>query len=67
MLNHNINNERMKRKYFTFMKEAKRHSEASIDCIAKAITRFEQYNKLLTIIEDTEFTSPLLKRKKEEK
>ena len=35
----------MKRKYFTFMKEAKRHSEASIDCIAKAITRFEQYNK----------------------
>ncbi len=45
MANHNINNERMKRKYFTFMKEAKRHSEASIDCIAKAITRFEQYNK----------------------
>ena len=35
----------MKRKYFTFMKEAKRHSEASNDCIAKAITRFEQYNK----------------------
>lgn len=35
----------MKRKYFTFMKEAKRHSEASIDCIAKAIIRFEQYNK----------------------
>ena len=34
----------MKRKYFTFMKEAKRHSEASIDCIAKAIIRFEQYN-----------------------
>jgi integrase len=45
MTNHNINNERMKRKYFTFMKEAKRHSEASIDCIAKAICRFEQYNK----------------------
>ncbi|MBL4682454.1 MAG: site-specific integrase [Pseudomonadales bacterium] len=45
MTNHNINNERMKRKYFTFMKEAKRHSEASIDCIAKAIHRFEQYNK----------------------
>lgn len=45
MTTHNINNERMKRKYFIFMKEAKRHSEASIDCIAKAITRFEQYNK----------------------
>jgi integrase/recombinase XerD len=45
MTKHNINNERMKRKYFTFMKEAKRHSEASIDCIAKAIIRFEQYNK----------------------
>lgn len=35
----------MKRKYFTFMKEAKRHSEASIDCIAKAISRFEKYNR----------------------
>ena len=45
MTNHNVNNERMKRKYFIFMKEAKRHSEASIDCIAKAITRFEQYNR----------------------
>jgi len=45
MTNHNVNNERMKRKYFTFIKEAKRHSEASIDCIAKAIHRFEQYNK----------------------
>lgn len=45
MANYNVNNERMKRKYFTFMKEAKRHSEASIDSIAKAITRFEKYNK----------------------
>jgi hypothetical protein len=40
MTNHNINNERMKRKYFIFMKEAKRHSEASIDCITKAISHF---------------------------
>ncbi|TWX65948.1 site-specific integrase [Colwellia demingiae] len=45
MKNHDINNERIKRKYITFMKEAKRHSEASIDCISKAIKRFEEYTK----------------------
>ncbi len=44
-MKHNANNERIKRKYFTFMKEAKRQNEASIDAIAKAISRFETYNK----------------------
>ena len=36
-------NERIKRKYFAFMKEAKRQNEASIDAIAKALDRFEVY------------------------
>ena len=45
MLKHNPDNERIKRKYFTFMKEAKRQNEASIDALAKALSRFESYNQ----------------------
>jgi len=41
----NPENERIKRKYFTFIKEAKRQNKASIDAIAKALNRFEDYNK----------------------
>lgn len=42
----NPKNERIKRQYFTFLKEAKRQSEASVDGVAKAISRFEQYTKM---------------------
>lgn len=45
MTKHNPDNERIKRKYFIFMKEAKRQNEASIDAIAKALNRFEVYGK----------------------
>jgi integrase len=45
MRRHNPDNERIKREYFTFLKEAKRHSEATIDAAAKALNRFEQYTK----------------------
>jgi len=45
MLKHNPDNERIKRKYFTFTKEARRQNEASIDAIAKALSRFELYNQ----------------------
>jgi integrase/recombinase XerD len=38
---HNPNNERIKRQYFVFLKEAKRQSEDSVDAVAKALTRFE--------------------------
>jgi len=38
-------NERVKRRYFVFLKEAKRQNEASVDAVAKAISRFEQYTK----------------------
>jgi integrase len=45
MKKYNENNERIKRKYLTFLKQAKGQNEASIDAVAKAIARFESYNK----------------------
>jgi len=45
MTKHNPANERIKRKYFAFLKEAKRHSEPTIDAAAKALNRFEVYSK----------------------
>ena len=38
MIKHNPNNERIKRKYLIFLKEAKRQNESSIDAVAKALT-----------------------------
>lgn len=43
MIKHNPNNERIKRKYFAFLKEAKQQSEPSVDSAAKALNRFEVY------------------------
>jgi integrase/recombinase XerC len=45
MKKHSPANERIKRKYFTFLKEAKRHSEPTVDAAAKALNRFEVYSK----------------------
>jgi len=45
MKKHNAENERIKREYFGFLKESKGHSEASVDAVAKALNRFEEYNK----------------------
>lgn len=45
MTNHNPSNERIKRAYFTYLKEAKRHSEATVDAVAKALDRFESYTR----------------------
>lgn len=42
---HNPNNERVKRRYFSYLKEAKRQSEPSVDAVAKALARFEEYTK----------------------
>src|SRR5438874_632010 len=36
---HNPNNERIKRRYFAYLKEAKRHSEPTVDAVAKEIGR----------------------------
>jgi integrase len=38
-------NERIKRKYFAYLKEAKRHGEPMIDAVAKALSRFEAYTR----------------------
>ena len=45
MTTHNPNNERIKRRYFAYLKEAKRHSEATIDAVAKALSLFEADRK----------------------
>jgi integrase len=44
-LKHNAENERIKRRYFAYLKEAKRYSESSLDEVAKALHRFETYTK----------------------
>ena len=41
MTTHNADNERIKRRYFVYLKEAKRHSEPTVDAVAKALARFE--------------------------
>ncbi len=45
MQKHCAENERIKRRYFSFLKEAKRHSEPTVDAAAKALNRFEVYTK----------------------
>ena len=45
MRKHHPENERVKRKYLIFQKEARQQSEATIDSIAKSLARFEDYNK----------------------
>lgn len=41
MAKHNAANERIKYEYFHYLKEARRRNEASIDAVAKALSRFE--------------------------
>jgi integrase len=43
MSKNNPSNERIKRQYFSYLKEAKRHSEPTVDAAAKAIHRYEVY------------------------
>ena len=45
MKTYDAQNERIKRRYLTFLKEAKRFSESSLDGVAKAIHRFESYTR----------------------
>lgn len=42
---HNADNERIKRKYVAYLKEAQRHSEPTVDAVAKALHRFEVYTR----------------------
>jgi site-specific recombinase XerD len=43
MSKYSAENERVKREYFAYLKEAKRHSEPTVDAAAKALHRFEEY------------------------
>lgn len=45
MAKYNVENERIKRKYFAYLKEAMRNSEATVDAAAKALARFEAHTK----------------------
>lgn len=45
MANQNAANTRIKREYFQYLREAKRRDEASIDAVAKALSRFEETNR----------------------
>src|SRR5262245_11023135 len=42
MPTHNPENERIKRCYFAYLKEARQRGEPSVDAAAKALSRFEQ-------------------------
>jgi hypothetical protein len=44
MNEYNPTNERIKRQYFIFLKEAKRHGVDTVDSAAMALARFEAYN-----------------------
>jgi hypothetical protein len=45
MISHNSENERIKRRSFAFLREAKRLDEDSIDTAAAAIHQFEMYTR----------------------
>src|SRR5271155_3890538 len=45
MKKHSPENERIKHQYFAYLKEAKRHSEPTVDAAAKALRRFEEYTR----------------------
>lgn len=45
MTKHHPENERIKRRYFSWLEEAKGYSEASVDAAAKALSRFEEYTR----------------------
>ena len=45
MIKRNSANERVKRRYLQHLKETKGRDESSLDAVAKAIDRFEEYSK----------------------
>ena len=46
MPRYNSKNERIKKDYFRFLKEADRKSDSTIDAVRKAISRYETYTGL---------------------
>jgi integrase/recombinase XerD len=46
MAQYNAKNEKLKKKYFNYLKEAKQLSPSTITSVAKAIHRFEEFNNI---------------------
>ena len=46
MRNYNPKNERLKKEYFRYLKEADRKAQSTIDAVRKAILRYEVYTGL---------------------
>lgn len=46
MKTHNPENERIKRRYFAYLKDARGQSEQTVDAVAKSLARFEEYTKM---------------------
>ena len=44
-MKHNPKNERVKHNYFKFLKEAKGQDDSTVDGVAMALTKFEEYNQ----------------------
>ena len=45
MTKHSADNERIKRKYFAYLKEAMRRSEPNMDATSMVVARFEEYTR----------------------
>ena len=45
MRSQSISNDRIKHRYFRYLKDAEGHDEATIDAVAKSLARFEAYTK----------------------
>jgi integrase len=45
MKTHNANNERIKHRYFKYLRGAKGYSSATLETVAKALSRFDSFNK----------------------
>ena len=43
---HNATNDRIKRRYLHYLRETKGRDNSSLDAVAKAIDRFEEYSRL---------------------
>ena len=45
MTTHNADNERIKRRYFAYLRQAKCHRKSTVDAVAKALAGFEADTK----------------------
>ena len=53
MTKHNGANERVKRDYYRYLKEAKGRDDATIDAVAKSLSRFEELDRAKEFVAST--------------